>query len=89
MSWEIMKSEYYDSAGDRLITSDIFDGTQFIIPIKAYVNVNQKNYANYRIKLDVSFNGDSGAKNISVTDTDAYLVYTFACIKPEFYVPAG
>ena len=52
------------------------------------MNVKQKDYANYRIKLEVTFNGTSN-KTISVTDTDAYLVYTYACIKPEFFDPSN
>ena len=88
ISWSIQQSEYYDSTSDRLITTASFNGTEFTIPITAYVNVKQKDYANYRIKLEVTFNGTSN-KTISVTDTDAYLVYTYACIKPEFFDPSN
>lgn len=88
MSWVIPQSEYYDSTRDQLITGDIFDGTEFTIPITAYVNVKQRNFANYRINLKVQFNSTSD-RAVSVTDTDAYLIYTFACIKPEFFDPSG
>ena len=47
---------------------------------------DQKNYANYKIMLSVSFENNS---NVSVTDSDANVVYTYACIKPSFYEPTG
>lgn len=81
-SWTIPKDQFYDN---QIVTNDIFDGTQFTMPITAYVFTNQKDYANYKIKLNVQFNGSS---NVSVNDTEAYVIYTFACIKPEFYEPA-
>lgn len=83
MSWTIPQSEYYDTAKNQVKISDTFDGTQFIIPITAYVNVNQKNYANYKIVLEVEFRLPE-TSTINVSDTEAYLIYTYACIKPEF-----
>ena len=82
-SWIIQQDQFYKDG--QIVTNDIFDGTQFTMPITAYVYTNQKNYANYEIKLTVQFEGSS----VSVTDTEAYVVYTFACIKPEFYDPAS
>lgn len=79
-SWTIPKDQYYNNGA--IVTNDIFDGTQFTFPITAYVFNNQKGYANYKIKLGVSFGVDS---TVSVTDSDAYVVYTYACIKPSFY----
>lgn len=84
MSWNISQSQYYDKKSNQMIISDIFDGTQFMIPITAYVNVEQKEYSNYKIRLEVSFSSDSG---MNINDVDSYVVYTYACIKPEFYVP--
>ena len=81
-SWTISKEQYYRDG--KIATNDIFDGTQFTFPITAYVFNDQKGYANYKIKLSVSF-GDGNT--VSVTDTDAYVIYTFACIKPSFYEP--
>ena len=81
-SWRIPKDQYYNNGA--IVTNDIFDGTQFTFPIKAYVFTDQKGYANYKIKLTVSFGVDS---TVSVTDSDAYVVYTYACIKPSFYEP--
>ena len=81
-SWTIPKDQYYNNGA--IVTNDIFDGTQFTFPITAYVFTDQKGYANYKIKLTVSFGVDS---TISVTDSDAYVVYTYACIKPSFYEP--
>lgn len=77
----IPQSEYY--ADGNIIKSNIFDGTQFTLEIPAYVFVNQKDYANYKIKLAASFTGNSSVIN----DDDAYVVYTFACINPVFYEP--
>ena len=81
-SWTIPKEQFYQNG--QIVKSNIFDGTQFTMPITAYVFTNQKDFANYKIKLTVSFNDES---NIQITDTDAYVIYTFACIKPEFYDP--
>ena len=81
-SWAIQQDQYYQNGA--IVTSDIFDGTQFTIPIKAYVFTDQKDYANYQIKLSVSF---ANSSNVSVTDSDANVIYTYACIKPSFYEP--
>ena len=84
-SWTIPRDQYYKDS--KIIITDIFDGTQFTMPITAYVFTNQKNYANYKIMLAVEFNNNSST--VAVTDGDAYVVYTFACIKPSFYEPQG
>lgn len=80
-SWTIPNNQYYKNGA--IVTNDIFDGTQFTFPITAYVFTDQKDYANYKISLTVSFEGS----NVAVSDNDAYVVYTFACIKPSFYEP--
>lgn len=82
-SWTISQDAYYKDG--QLVTGSVFDGAQFTIPIKAYVFNDQKNYANYKIKLTVSFAGSS----VAITDAEANVIYTFACIKPSFYEPAG
>lgn len=80
-SWAISKEEYY--ANNSVNTSGIFDGTQFSFPITAYVFTDKKDFANYRINLSVSFDGVQ--QQPSLSDSDAYVVYTYACIKPTFY----
>ncbi|MDO4475273.1 MAG: hypothetical protein Q4B59_00620 [Lachnospiraceae bacterium] len=80
-SWTVPQSEYY--ADGALKTDGIFDGVQFTMPFNAYVFADQKNYANYRIELEANFNGTQ----VSIGDSEAYLVYTYACIKPEYYDP--
>lgn len=82
-SWTISQEAYYKDG--QLVTGSVFDGAQFTIPIKAYVFNDQKNYANYKIKLTASFAGSS----VAITDAEANVIYTFACIKPSFYEPAG
>lgn len=81
-SWTIPKEQFYQNG--QIVKSNIFDGTQFTMPITAYVFTNQKDFANYKINLIVRFNGEN---RILVEDKEAYVVYTFACIKPEFYDP--
>ena len=80
-SWTIPQDQYYRDG--KIVTEGIFDGTQFTFPITAYVFTDQKDFANYKIKLSVSFEDST----VSVNDTDAYVVYTYACIKPSFYEP--
>ena len=83
-SWTIQKEQFYRDG--QIITNDIFDGTQFTMPITAYVFTNQKDYANYEIILTVDFSRSSNVP-VRVNDDEAYVIYTFACIKPEFYEP--
>ena len=83
-SWTISKDQYCNEG--TIVTNNIFDGTQFTFPIKAYVFTNQKDYANYKIKLTATFS-TSDNSNVTVKADDAYVVYTFACIKPLFYEP--
>lgn len=80
-SWTIPQDQYYRDG--KIVTEGIFDGTRFTFPITAYVFTDQKDFANYKIKLSVSFEDST----VSVNDTDAYVVYTYACIKPSFYEP--
>lgn len=86
-SWTFPQETYYQDG--TLRTNDIFDGNQFTIPLKAYVFTGQKDYANYKIKLTAEFERfeGSGSSSVNLTDSDAYVVYTFACIKPTFYDP--
>lgn len=79
-TWSIPQEKYYKDG--KIVTNDIFDGTQFTFPITAYVFTDQKDFANYKMKLTVSFGENS---SVSVTDTDANVIYTYACIKPSFY----
>ena len=81
-SWTIPNDQFYQNG--KIVKTEIFDGTQFTMPLTSYVFTDQTGYANYKIQLKVSFHGSS---TVAVTDTDAYVVYTFACIKPEFYEP--
>ena len=83
-SWTILKYQYYNNGA--IVTNDIFDGTQFTFPIKAYVFTDQKDYANYKITLTATFS-TSDKSNVTVNADDAYVVYTYACIKPSFYEP--
>ena len=83
-SWTILQNQYYEN--NAIVKNDIFDGTQFTFPITAYVFTDQKDYANYKIKLAVSFGENS---TVQVSDSDAYVVYTYACIKPSFYDPSA
>ena len=80
----IQQDQYYKDGA--IVTNDIFDGTQFTFPIKAYVFTDQKDYANYKITLTATFS-TSDNSNVTVNADDAYVVYTYACIKPSFYEP--
>ncbi|MGN1184835.1 MAG: hypothetical protein ACI4R7_06360 [Oliverpabstia sp.] len=81
-SWTILKENFFKDG--QIVQTDIFNGTQFTMPLTAYVFTNQKEYANYRIQLTVKFNNNL---TVNLEESDAYVVYTFACIKPEFYNP--
>ena len=65
----------------------------FQFPLTAYVAVDQEQYANYQIKMDVRFKNDNDADVLdpieSIDNSEAYVVYTYACIKPSFYEPEG
>lgn len=84
-AWTIARSEYYDEATDSLILGETFDGTRFLIPVTAYVNVKKEEFANYRIDLKVKFTDTDAESDIAITDTDAYIIYTYACIRPDFF----
>ncbi len=84
-AWTIARSEYYDEATDSLILGETFDGTRFLIPVTAYVNVKREEFANYRIGLKVKFTDTDTESDIAITDTDAYIIYTYACIRPDFF----
>ena len=84
-AWTIARSEYYDEATDSLILGETFDGTRFLIPVTAYVNVKKEEFANYRIGLKVKFTDTDTESDIAITDTDAYIIYTYACIRPDFF----
>ena len=84
-AWTIDRAQYYDEATDSLLLGERFDGTRFLLPITAYVNLTNREFANYRISLRADFEINESGSGISVTDTDAYVIYTYACIKPDFY----
>lgn len=76
--------------GDN-VDVNFFNGTMFTIPLTAYVYTEPTNFANYKLKIAVSFldaNGDELNELPVVVDKDAYVVYTYACIKPTFYDPS-
>ena len=67
-----------------------FDNNRLSFPIKAFVFTDQDSYANYQIKLDVSFNdinGNSTLNDDMINCQEANVIYTYACIKPSFYFP--
>ena len=75
--------------GDN-VDVNFFNGTMFTIPLTAYVYTESKNFANYKLKIEVSFldeNGSEVADLPLVDNSNAYVVYTYACIKPSFYEP--
>lgn len=76
--------------GDNVDVS-FFNGTMITIPLTAYVYTESTNFANYKLKIAVSFldeNGNDLTELPAVVDNDAYVVYTYACIKPTFYDPS-
>lgn len=76
--------------GDN-VDVNFFNGTMFTIPLTAYVYTESTNFANYKLKIKVSFldaNGIEVAELPVIDDKDAYVVYTYACIKPTFYDPS-
>ena len=66
-----------------------FNSDLYLFPLTAYVAMDQKQYANYQIKMDVKFKDANGNDtlnpNESIDISDAYVVYTYACINPTFY----
>lgn len=88
-NWEWTISQDKFCSNGKLITSDVFRDAQFTFPLTAFVFTNQKAFANYKIKLTVSFWDENDNQiSVSVEDKDAYVVYTYACIKPTFYTPS-
>lgn len=88
-NWEWTISQDKFCSNGKLITSDVFRDAQFTFPLTAFVFTNQKAFANYKIKLSVSFWDENDNQiGVSVEDKDAYVVYTYACIKPTFYTPS-
>lgn len=84
--WTISQNQFYDNG--KFITSDLFKGAQFTFPLTAFVFMDQKEFANYKIKLGVSFlDKNKNLISVALDDNDAYVVYTYACIKPTFYDP--
>lgn len=61
------------------------NGQSISMDITAHVSLLPKNYANYKIRLEAKFNGVTPIINAD----DAYVVYTYACINPSFYMPSG
>ena len=88
-SWTINKNaegQFTDGKGKTAL--DLFDSGKFSFPLTAYVFTDQTDFANYQIKLSVSFLDTNDAPvSVSLDDKDAYVVYTYACIKPTFYDP--
>ena len=85
-SLDVPKEKFVGSNADV----NLFNGTMFTIPLTAYVYTDSANYANYKLKIEVSFldvNGDELTDLPTIDNKDAYVVYTYACIKPTFYAP--
>ena len=86
-SLEVPRNKF---VGDN-VDVNFFNGTMFTIPLTAYVYTESRNFANYKLKIAVSFldaNGNELNELPVVVDKDAYVVYTYACIKPTFYDPS-
>lgn len=84
--YEVPKEKYIGESKDI----NIFDGTTLSIPLTAYVYTDIRKYANYRLNITVSFidaNEDEITGLPVIDETEAYVVYTYACIKPTFYEP--
>lgn len=68
----------------------IFDGVTFAIPLTVYVYTDINDYANYKLKVTVNFLDENDTEIAGlpvVEENEAYVVYTYACIKPVFYNP--
>lgn len=76
--------------GDN-VDVNFFNGTMFTIPLTAYVYTESRNFANYKLKIEVSFLDENGSEvaelPVVVDDRNAYVVYTYACTNPSFYEP--
>ena len=80
-----------DSAAGKTF---IFDGSKLTQAIQLKVNVNnvedasmQHLYSNYKVVLTAEIlqsDGSGGTKVVSGSHQDAYIIYTFAKIKPDF-----
>ena len=87
-SYDIPRSSF---TGDN-VDPQLFNGTMFTIPLTAYVYTDPTNFANYKLEVSVSFldaNKNELADLPIMDNKDAYVVYTYACIKPTFYEPTG
>lgn len=85
-NWTISQDQFY--VDGKLVTSDLYRDAQFTFPLKAFVFIDQTEFANYKIKLSVSFlDANQNPITVALDDKDAHVVYTYACIKPSFYEP--
>lgn len=83
-SWNISQDQYIEKG--VLKESELYSAGRFSFPIEAYVSMEPREFANYKIKLTVSFIDDNdNTLSVLVEDSDAYVVYTYASIKPTFY----
>lgn len=83
-SWSIPQSKYVENG--QLKESDLYADGRFSFPIDAHVYVDPREFANYKIKLAVAFIGNNdNPMSVRVDHDEAYVVYTYACIKPTFY----
>lgn len=83
-NWSISQSQFVENG--ELKESELYTDGRFSFPLDAYVSVEPRDFANYKIKLAVSFIGENGTLlSVEVEDSDAYVVYTYASIKPTFY----
>ena len=83
-NWSILQNQFVENG--ELKESELYTDGRFSFPLDAYVSVKPRDFANYKIKLTVSFIGEDDATlSVVVDDFDAYVVYTYACIKPTFY----
>ena len=85
----------YDIPRSSFIGDDVdpmlFNGTMFTIPLTAYVYTAPTDFANYKLEVSVSFLDaeENEVEGLPIKDDkDAYVVYTYACIKPSFYEPS-
>lgn len=85
-TWSISQDQYYDTDHGTPIIGECFDGKQFVIPLTAEVSMEKTSYANYKVAMNVMFRGTNGqVLEVDVNSDDAYIVYTYACIRPSFY----
>ena len=87
-NWRVSRNsagQFVDSQGETAL--DLYDSGKFTFPLTAYVFTDQTDYANYKIQLRVDFTLNDSQNSIPTNQDDAYVVYTYACIKPSFYEP--